>query len=53
VGRARCAAATAQGRRALRRLPHARLVGLPGCGHLPFHDDTAAVAAALLAGAER
>jgi pimeloyl-ACP methyl ester carboxylesterase len=42
-----------QGRRALRRLPHARLVGLPGCGHLPFHDDTAAVAAALLAGAER
>jgi pimeloyl-ACP methyl ester carboxylesterase len=40
-----------QGRRARRRIPHARLVVLRGCGHLPFHDDPAAVAAALLAGA--
>jgi pimeloyl-ACP methyl ester carboxylesterase len=39
-----------QGLRAQRHIPHARLVALPGCGHLPFHDDTAAVAAALLAG---
>jgi pimeloyl-ACP methyl ester carboxylesterase len=42
-----------QGRRALQRLPHARLLVLSGCGHLPFHDDAAAVAGALLAGTAR
>jgi pimeloyl-ACP methyl ester carboxylesterase len=26
---------------------------LNGCGHLPFHDDAAAVAGALLAGTAR
>ena len=40
-----------QARRAQRLIPHARIVRLAGCGHLPFHDDPAAVAAALAAGA--
>jgi pimeloyl-ACP methyl ester carboxylesterase len=39
-----------QAARARRMLPSARHVTLRGCGHLPFHDDPAAVAAVLLAG---
>jgi pimeloyl-ACP methyl ester carboxylesterase len=39
-----------QAARARRLLPWARHVALPGCGHLPFHDDPEAVAAVLLAG---
>jgi pimeloyl-ACP methyl ester carboxylesterase len=41
-----------QATRARRMLPWARHVALRGCGHLPFHDDPAAVAAVLLAGSE-
>jgi len=37
-----------QGRRAVRVIPHARLVELPGCGHVPFYDDRDAVVRALL-----
>lgn len=37
-----------QGRRAVRVIPHARLVELPGCGHVPFYDDHDAVVRALL-----
>ncbi|WP_461000665.1 alpha/beta fold hydrolase [Streptomonospora sediminis] len=35
-------------RRALRRIPHARRVALPGCGHIPMADDPGSVAAAIL-----
>jgi pimeloyl-ACP methyl ester carboxylesterase len=41
-----------QAARARRMLPWARHVALRGCGHLPFHDDPAAVAAVLLAGSQ-
>jgi pimeloyl-ACP methyl ester carboxylesterase len=41
-----------QAARARRMLPWARHVALPGCGHLPFHDDPDAVVAVLLAGSE-
>jgi pimeloyl-ACP methyl ester carboxylesterase len=37
-----------QGRRAGRVIPHARLVELPGCGHVPFYDDHDAVVRALV-----
>jgi pimeloyl-ACP methyl ester carboxylesterase len=40
-----------QAPRAVRAIPGARLVELPGCGHCPFWDDPAAVARALLDGA--
>ncbi|BEL02047.1 alpha/beta fold hydrolase [Actinoplanes sichuanensis] len=36
-----------QSRRARTRLPNARHVTLPGCGHLPFADDPSACAALL------
>jgi pimeloyl-ACP methyl ester carboxylesterase len=39
-----------QARRAQRLMPWARHVSLPGCGHVPFHDDPETVAAVLLAG---
>jgi pimeloyl-ACP methyl ester carboxylesterase len=39
-----------QGRRARRRMPHARHVWLRGCGHVPTWDDPEQVAAVLLAG---
>jgi len=39
-----------QGRRAIERLPFARLVPLPGCGHVPLWDDPERVADAILAG---
>ena len=35
---------------ALRRLPHARFVPLPGCGHVPMTDDPRLVASVLLDG---
>jgi pimeloyl-ACP methyl ester carboxylesterase len=41
-----------QAARAGRMLPWARHVALRGCGHLPFHDDPAAVADVLLAGSQ-
>jgi pimeloyl-ACP methyl ester carboxylesterase len=41
-----------QADRARRMLPWARHVTLRGCGHLPFHDDPAAVAAVLLDGSQ-
>lgn len=41
-----------QAARARRMLPWARHVTLRGCGHLPFHDDPAAVAAVLLEGSQ-
>ncbi|MFI6873338.1 alpha/beta fold hydrolase [Streptomyces sp. NPDC050400] len=37
-----------QGIRAKRVLPDARLVRLPGCGHVPMHDDPALVARVIL-----
>jgi pimeloyl-ACP methyl ester carboxylesterase len=40
-----------QARRAARALPHARVVPLPGCGHVPFFDGPALVARVLLEGA--
>ncbi|MBY8864892.1 MULTISPECIES: alpha/beta fold hydrolase [Streptomyces] len=39
-----------QGVRAKRLIPHARLVRLPGCGHVPMNDDPALVARVLLDG---
>ncbi|MEU6486699.1 alpha/beta fold hydrolase [Streptomyces sp. NPDC046887] len=39
-----------QGPRAKRALPSARLVRLPGCGHVPMNDDPALVARVLLDG---
>ncbi|WP_228979146.1 alpha/beta fold hydrolase [Streptomyces sp. DH12] len=39
-----------QGLRARGVLPRARLVRLPGCGHVPMHDDPALVARVLLDG---
>lgn len=41
-----------QARVALRRLPHARFVPLPGCGHVPMSDDPDLVAKVLLDGSE-
>ena len=38
-----------QARRAQRMMPWARHVALPGCGHVPFHDDPEGVAAMMLA----
>ncbi|MER6653275.1 alpha/beta fold hydrolase [Streptomyces sp. NPDC000971] len=37
-----------QGVRAVRAIPRARLVRLPGCGHVPMSDDPAAVARVVL-----
>ncbi|CAL9599487.1 alpha/beta fold hydrolase [Streptomyces sp. enrichment culture] len=39
-----------QGVRAKRTIPRARLVRLPGCGHVPMNDDPALVARVLLDG---
>ncbi|MFJ6655607.1 alpha/beta fold hydrolase [Streptomyces sp. NPDC091377] len=39
-----------QGVRAKRTVPQARLVRLPGCGHVPMNDDPALVARVLLDG---
>ena len=39
-----------QGVRAKRIIPRARLVRLPGCGHVPMSDDPALVARVLLDG---
>jgi pimeloyl-ACP methyl ester carboxylesterase len=41
-----------QARIALRRLPRARFVPLPGCGHVPMTDDPALVARVLLDGSD-
>jgi pimeloyl-ACP methyl ester carboxylesterase len=41
-----------QARVAMRRLPHARFVPLPGCGHVPMTDDPDLVAKVLLDGSE-
>lgn len=40
-----------QARRARALLPAARHIALPGCGHLPFHDDPRLCARVLLEGA--
>ena len=37
-----------QGIRAKHAIPGARLVRLPGCGHVPMHDDPARVARVIL-----
>lgn len=37
-----------QGVRAKQAIPHARLVRLPGCGHVPMNDDPALVARVIL-----
>ncbi|WP_030743764.1 alpha/beta fold hydrolase [Streptomyces sp. NRRL S-31] len=42
-----------QGIRAKRLIPHARLVRLPGCGHVPMNDDPALVARVILDGSRR
>ncbi|MER5769622.1 alpha/beta fold hydrolase [Streptomyces sp. NPDC001985] len=42
-----------QGVRAKRAIPRARLVRLPGCGHVPMNDDPALVARVLLDGSGR
>ncbi|MFF1448957.1 alpha/beta fold hydrolase [Streptomyces sp. NPDC058274] len=39
-----------QGIRAKQLIPHARLVRLPGCGHVPMNDDPALVARVILDG---
>ena len=39
-----------QGERAKRMIPHARLVRLPGCGHVPMSDDPRLVARTMLDG---
>ncbi|GAA1427644.1 alpha/beta fold hydrolase [Streptomyces thermospinosisporus] len=39
-----------QGVRAKQTIPHARLVRLPGCGHVPMNDDPALVARVILDG---
>ncbi|GHD86538.1 alpha/beta fold hydrolase [Streptomyces naganishii] len=39
-----------QGVRAKQIIPHARLVRLPGCGHVPMNDDPALVARVILDG---
>ncbi len=39
-----------QGVRAKRIIPQARLVRLPGCGHVPMNDDPALVARVILDG---
>ena len=39
-----------QGPRAIRRIPGARLITLPGCGHVPMWDDPPLVARVLLEG---
>ncbi|MFE1500641.1 alpha/beta fold hydrolase, partial [Streptomyces albidoflavus] len=39
-----------QGVRAKHTLPRARLVRLPGCGHVPMSDDPALVARVVLDG---
>lgn len=39
-----------QGRRVIERLPFARLVPLPGCGHVPLWDDPDRVADVMLEG---
>ncbi len=36
----------------LRRIPHARLLRLPGCGHVPMNDNPELVAHVLLTGSE-
>ncbi|CAL9389495.1 putative protein [Streptomyces sp. enrichment culture] len=42
-----------QGVRAKRIIPRARLVRLPGCGHVPMNDDPALVARVILDGSRR
>ncbi|MFI2214073.1 alpha/beta fold hydrolase [Streptomyces sp. NPDC020141] len=42
-----------QGIRAKRAIPGARLIRLPGCGHVPMSDDPALVARVLLDGSSR
>ncbi|MBB4956892.1 pimeloyl-ACP methyl ester carboxylesterase [Micromonospora polyrhachis] len=42
-----------QGRRAMREIPAARLVSLPGVGHIPTYDDPDLVADLLLRGSDR
>ncbi|MFI9328881.1 alpha/beta fold hydrolase [Kitasatospora sp. NPDC052868] len=42
-----------QGVRALREIPAARLVRLPGCGHVPMSDDPGLVARVVLDGCAR
>lgn len=42
-----------QGVRAARRIPHAKLVRLTGCGHVPMNDDPALVARVVLETAAR
>jgi pimeloyl-ACP methyl ester carboxylesterase len=39
-----------QARRAKQRLPQAKFVALPGCGHVPMTDDPGLVARVLLDG---
>ena len=39
-----------QARRAATAIPHARVIELPGCGHVPTYDDPELVASVLLAG---
>ena len=41
-----------QARVAMRHLPHAGFVPLPGCGHVPMTDNPGLVAKVLLLGSE-